>query len=295
MKYRLFVILIVLFLNACEKKEDVIDNKQKTIDSLKAELNRETDKKLFDVAYTLMQNHSYDAAIVKFKEMQSKYPSSELYKEADRNIAICDDKIKQSYKVDKANFDKLINKCTSEDVEVAISDLNAFINSDKPIDLRNIATKELEKYEKEYEKVKDEREAQKETGLQIVSVVSDWDVSGYYGDQLLKPNLKIKIKNISSNDVDRIYVKVQFLNKEQGEVFGDGSSYVVGSSDPPLTPGYTKTAYIDCSVGYKSDFAALNLPKLTAKIYLEQKYGSSVFFKEVAVSRTYNGLDFNKK
>ncbi|MEO8513569.1 MAG: hypothetical protein ABI543_08420 [Ignavibacteria bacterium] len=302
-KYKLniniFLVLsltLLLILISCNKKDNGVDEKQRVIDSLKSELNKETDKKLFDAAYNLMQDHSYDMAINKFREMKSKYPYSELVKEADKNISLCNDKIKEIYKEEKANLDILIKKCSKIDVEDAITELKSFENSDKPLDLKNIASKELEKYEKEYEKVKVEREAQKKSGIQIVSVDSEWEMSGGYLDRpLLTPHMKIKLKNISTSDIERLEVIVQFIDKGKQEVFGEGSDYIIGYSDPPLSPGFAKTAFITCSVGFKSDLAALNLPSLTARIFIEPKGSDKILFKEVSVKKTYMGMDFDKK
>lgn len=42
--------------------------------------------------------------------------------------------------------------------------------------------------------------------------------------------------------------------------------YVVGSSDSPLKPGYSKKAFVYSSVGYKTKLATT--PELTVDIYI---------------------------
>jgi DNA-directed RNA polymerase subunit RPC12/RpoP len=126
----------------------------------------------------------------------------------------------------------------------------------------------------------------KTASVSIVSVNSEWDWSG----GLLCPQLKIQIKNTSNKDVDRLEVKASFINSSNNEIFGDAYALVIGSIDAPLRPGYSKTAYLASSVGYKNDMVALDFPPLVAEVYI-----NDVFYDKVPISKNYAGVDWSKK
>jgi hypothetical protein len=152
------------------------------------------------------------------------------------------------------------------------------------------AKEKLDYYKKEYEIINVERESEKITGVRIESVDSEWDWSGSLGNRLLHPQLRIKFKNISDKDIDRLVVKATFINTSNKEIFDDALTYVIGYGDTPLRPGYSKTAYLTSSVGYKSDLAALNFPNLVAEIYVNDK-----FYKKIRIRKKYAGIDWEKK
>lgn len=122
--------------------------------------------------------------------------------------------------------------------------------------------------------------------VEIVSVNSEWD---WYGG-LLCPQLKIQFKNTSNKDIGRLEVKASFVNSSNSEIFGDAYAYVIGSGDPPLRPGYSKSAYLTSNVGYKSDMVALDFPPLVAEVYV-----NDVFYDKVPISKKYAGVDWTKK
>jgi len=126
----------------------------------------------------------------------------------------------------------------------------------------------------------------KTASLSIVSVNSEWDWSG----GLLCPQLQIQFKNTSNKDIDRLEVKASFINSSNNEIFGDAYALVIGSVDPPLRPGYSKTAYLASSVGYKNDMVALDFPPLVAEMYV-----NDVFYDKVPISKKYAGVDWTKK
>jgi len=122
--------------------------------------------------------------------------------------------------------------------------------------------------------------------VEIVSVNSEWDWSG----GLLCPQLNIQIKNTSNKDIDRLEVKANFINSSNNEIFGDAYALVIGSIDAPLRPGYSKTAYLASSVGYKNDMVALDFPPLVAEVYV-----NDVFYDKVPISKKYAGVDWTRK
>ncbi len=126
----------------------------------------------------------------------------------------------------------------------------------------------------------------KTASVTIVSANSEWDWSG----GLLCPKLQIKFKNTSDKDIDRLEVKASFINSSNNEVFGDASAYVIGYGDPPLRPGYSKTAFLTSNVGYKSDMVAIDFPPLVAEVYVNDE-----LYEKVPISEKYAGVDWGKK
>lgn len=259
---------------------------------LKEEIKKlqETDQNYFNTAVDLFNEGRYEESIEKFKEMKIKFPSSHLVAEANKKIKEAQNRIKEIYRKEKEELHALLVSIKKQDIEIAINKLETYINESHPADLIQKAKKKLNYYKTKYEIMKVERESEKITGIRIVSVNSKWDWSGLLGDRLLCPQLKIKLKNISNRDIDRLEVRATFVNTSNNEIFDDVSTYVIGYGDTHLRPGYSKTAYLTSSVGYKSDIVALNFPDLVAEIYINGK-----FYKKVRISKKYAGIDWGKK
>ena len=96
---------------------------------------------------------------------------------------------------------------------------------------------------------------------------------------IFAPHLKIKLKNTSSGNIEKLVVKTTFV-KSDGEVFGTDDSYVIGYSDSPLRPGQFKTAFLNSSIGYTREI--YGLPSMKAEIYI-----NDVYYKDIWVKKEY--------
>lgn len=292
-KFSLLFILTIMIMGCGKSNEQL--SLQRKLDSVEAILEKQNnDTAVYNIAASLFNNQKYNEAISKFQDFKINYPNSNLIASVDGNIKECKERIVIKEKEDNTRLNNIIVKAKQGDIETTVNSLQNFLNNNVSENLKSKAEKELENYKEQYAKIEEQRKLEKELGIQITEVTSEWDVSGVYGEKLFKPEMKIKVKNISSSEIDNLKIYVQFQDKEKGEVFGDNFTYVVSSSDPPLSPGFTKTAFISSDVGYKSDMAALNLPNLIAKIYAEKGYNNKIYLKEVKISKKYLGMDFSK-
>lgn len=197
---------------------------------------------------------------------------NELKKENERltNIIINLQETDQSYfnraidLIDKSEFDKAIINLESLKKKFPYSKLIHKANSQIKIAKKKI---EQEKKQKETNAL---LEAEAKTGIKITSIKSSWKIrSGLGGNELLSPSLMIKLKNIGNKNIKRLFIKADFV-KGNKEIFGEGTDYLIGSSDTPLKPGYSKTAFIYSNIGFTSFFA--DLPSLSAEIYINDIY-----------------------
>ena len=85
---------------------------------------------------------------------------------------------------------------------------------------------------------------------------------------LYVPYLKFSVKNTGTANADRIVVKTVFIDKETKEIWDTDTNYVIGSSDAPLKPGYSKKVFSYAGVGFKSKPSASQLPKLDVEVYI---------------------------
>jgi len=131
-----------------------------------------------------------------------------------------------------------------------------------------------------------EKEIDTKKLLQIVSINSYWDWTG----ELLCPHLNITFKNVSDRAINELVVKATIIDTLTNQIFGDASAYVIGYGDAPLRPGYSKTAYLVSSVGYKNDIVALNFPNLVSEVYVNDK-----LYEKVPISKQYAGVEWGKK
>ena len=245
---------------------------------------QETDQSYFNSAMELLSSHRFEEAAAKLEELGRKFPTSPLIGEASKKRNEIKREMDKALAQEKKTLDSLLGRADKQDVEVAIRELQTYTAGKHSAELLARAQKKLQTYKAQFEKVKAERQVEKSTGVRIVSVTSQWAWRGTLGDMLFCPQLKVDIKNVSDSDIGSIVVKATFLDVGKNEVFGDASSYLVGFGDAPLRPGYTKTAFLYCSVGYTSDIVMYNLPNLMAEIYVNGN-----LFKKVRVSEEYGG------
>jgi len=125
--------------------------------------------------------------------------------------------------------------------------------------------------------------------VKLLSAESEWNWQGHLGNRLLSPQLRLKFKNISLAAIEELEVKADFINVSNNEIFGNALAYVIGYGDTPLQPGYSKTAYLYCDVGYKNDMVALNLPTLVADIYVNGN-----LYGKIKIAKKYGGVNWDK-
>lgn len=117
----------------------------------------------------------------------------------------------------------------------------------------------------------------------VVITASYWGANtGYTGQTLYVPYVKIKVTNQQEKDAEKIVVKAIFLNESDQSVLDDESDYLISYSDTPLKTGFNKTSYMKAGVGYKRQIPTENLPTVKAEIYVNDEY-----YGKVDISNTY--------
>ncbi len=123
----------------------------------------------------------------------------------------------------------------------------------------------------------------------VVVTASYWGANtGYTGQTLYVPYLKIQVTNQEQKASDRIVVKVLFMNESDNSVLDDETSYLVSYGDAALKTGYNKTAYIKAGVGYKKQISVSSLPKISAEIYINDDYYGKVYVNNTYSEETLN-------
>ena len=117
----------------------------------------------------------------------------------------------------------------------------------------------------------------------VVITASYWGANtGYTGQTLYVPYIKVKVTNQQEKAAEKIVVKAVFLNESDQSVLDDESDYLVSYSDTPLKTGYNKTSYMRAGVGYKRQIPTENLPTVKAEIYINDEY-----YGKVDINNTY--------
>ncbi|MBR5961353.1 MAG: hypothetical protein IKZ98_10225 [Clostridia bacterium] len=109
-------------------------------------------------------------------------------------------------------------------------------------------------------------EGQPEYGIE--NITTGWENHATWSKTLYVPTVKFNIKNIGTGNAREIAVKCVFIEGDGNKVWDEEVAYVVGSSDKPLEPGYSKQAFVYSSVGYR---VPVTLPDLTAEIYINDQ------------------------
>lgn len=123
----------------------------------------------------------------------------------------------------------------------------------------------------------------------VVVEAAYWGTNtGYTGQTLYVPYLKIRVTNQNSGPATRIVVKAVFNNDSDKSVLDDATSYLVSSSDRPLKTGYNKTAFIRADVGYRSQISVSYLPDISADIYVNDEYYGKVNIRKSYTESTLN-------
>jgi hypothetical protein len=291
-----FIILFCgfLFFSCGISKEEynnvISENKRlsATIIQLEDEIKKlkETDQYYYQSGADEFNNSNFNVAIEWMNNLKIKFPQSNLLSSADKLIKDSNTAIAAIYQKEKQDLDSLLRDASKLDIEKAISKLQNYVSKKHPEDLIQLATQRLDKFEKDYELVRAEREIERYEGIRLIDYTTNWIVHGFSGDQLFSPQIQLKLKNISGKPLSgTIRIKVDFIKNANNEVFGDATDYFLSSSDTPLQPDYVKTAYLYSGVGYKRVFAFYELdqlPSLTANIYINNK-----LYKKIPIAKKY--------
>ena len=103
--------------------------------------------------------------------------------------------------------------------------------------------------------------------LVIDGLTTQWDTRF----SLYVPQLKFSVKNTGDADAETVIVKCIFINEDTKEIWDSDTTYVIGSSDAPLQPGFSKKVFSYASVGYESKLSSKQLPNLSVEIYINDE------------------------
>lgn len=102
--------------------------------------------------------------------------------------------------------------------------------------------------------------------IELQDILFTWDYNKSWSQTLYVPQLKFSAKNVGTKAADKIVVHCVFKNTETKEIWDEETEYVIGSSDSPLDPGYSKKAFVYSSVGYETPPSTI--PHLDVDIYV---------------------------
>lgn len=100
----------------------------------------------------------------------------------------------------------------------------------------------------------------------VEDLEATWEANKSWSKTLYVPALKFSVKNTGDADGEKVTVHVVFTNNEKNEVWDEETNYVIGSSDSPLKPGYSKKTFVYSSVGYES--IPTIVPSITAEVFI---------------------------
>lgn len=100
----------------------------------------------------------------------------------------------------------------------------------------------------------------------IEGINAGWEAHTSWNKTLYVPVVKFDVKNTGTGSAKEITVKCVFIEGDDNKVWDDEVVYVVGSSDKPLEPGYSKQAFVYSSVGYTR--TPVTPPAMKAEIYI---------------------------
>ena len=149
-------------------------------------------------------------------------------------------------------------------------DLNT-LNEEELISLADSLKDSLSKYGYiiQYEKINDEANLLEEatnypTDLGIVVEKCTWEMN----NDFYSPMIKVEVRNNTGTSVKKIQLQVVFYDDEESKVWDDKSTYLISSSDAPLKNGFSKTALLRSTWGYKKYVDSDKLPDISYEIYI---------------------------
>jgi hypothetical protein len=99
--------------------------------------------------------------------------------------------------------------------------------------------------------------------------------------QLFVPQLRLVFKNIVGYPLRGIDIKTNFIKTSGNEIFGDSSDTLVYEySGSALEPGFSKTVFATCNVGYRNQISFSSVPNLYADIYVNNR-----FYKKIPIAQ----------
>ena len=187
----------------------------------------ETDEQyLAAAADMLKQNHVTDA-VAKLQSIQDHFPHSGL-------IDTEKQRLKAIFSTETSRCNDVLALSKKLDVEEAIPLLIAYTQDDHLPEFIDKVRAAIAINAKTLEAMRAERDAEKGTGVRIVSVKTEWSWVGGLGDQIFAPRVQLKFQNVSDKPVSNLETKATFVNIDTNEVFGDGTESVIGFGDTPL-------------------------------------------------------------
>ena len=103
----------------------------------------------------------------------------------------------------------------------------------------------------------------------LEGVNTSWGREHSWTKDMYVPIIKFSIKNIGTVNANEVTIHTVFTNMDTKEIWDEETSYVIGFSDSPLKPGFSKKVFIYSSVGFETKPAIF--PNLTAEIYVNNQ------------------------
>jgi hypothetical protein len=242
---------------------------------------KETDQSYYQFGADEYNLKNYSKAIDWMNNLKLKFPQSSLIPSADKLIRDSNIQIQAIYQTEKQVLNQIIADAKKIEIEESITLLSDYISEDHPADLIETAVKSLNEYKAEYEKIRAERELEQSLGIRLVEYATGWGFVNDFSARLFVPQLRLVFKNITDRSLKNINIKTDFVKTSGDEIFGDSTDYLVGY-DSVLEPGYSKTAFANCNVGYRNEISFSSAPNLYANIYINNK-----FFRKIPIAQKY--------
>lgn len=122
----------------------------------------------------------------------------------------------------------------------------------------------------------------------LVDVEKDWylSVSSLQKERLYQPQLKFKVRNTGSANIEYLRLMAIFYEEDKNEIYNKSEKYVVSTGDVALSPGYSsETIFLRTSIGYvynEYNQAAIFRHKFRIKIYYKSNSSEDWrFFKDI--------------
>jgi hypothetical protein len=240
-----------------------------------------------------------DGTLALLEELQTRFPKDELAAEAKGKVKAIVKRRKAMVRTWKRAFAKLKRE-TEDSPDLATSfELTVAFGTESPApndDLR-VAYEAFRDALKE--RAKEDiarREAAKELGVEISEIVARWEINPNVmgGRPLLHPHLRFKVTNRGEKPIENLVFGASFELAGKKEVFGEGSAYPVGFSDPPLKPGYSREVFFGSSTGYTVEPRMIALgwveamttrPAMVALLWIEVNRGPRREIRKIRVSK----------
>jgi hypothetical protein len=111
--------------------------------------------------------------------------------------------------------------------------------------------------------------------IEMTAVRSYWKVENdaLRGKQLVVPYLRFNVKNTGTAPITFLEMAATFEFTDKKEILGEGSQYVVTSSDAALKSGYTKEVFFGSGTGYTGYGILASRPAITAHVFVQTSMG----------------------